>query len=187
MMPLLARPLPNIFESDFSWYGRIFVIGFKRTFKFGFTVSLVKSYSSKAGNPRFPGRHRCFTFSTSNGLFSNEWIDRDGSYSGLFNCSSASFFSFSFATFSSPSCSSSCCCFSVCAMASVNFSAPTSFKPNDVSNMPLIPLLAPLLPAFGWTTLALLTTSSCNNFSKIFASGDSKKNLFLFKTNLTFP
>ncbi|KAH3688563.1 hypothetical protein WICPIJ_000444 [Wickerhamomyces pijperi] len=49
MIPDLARPLPNILESDFSWYGLICVEGFKSIGKSGFLVSFLKSYSSKTG------------------------------------------------------------------------------------------------------------------------------------------
>ena len=49
MMPLLARPFPNILLRLFSWYGRIRVMGFSAMSKSGFRVSFRKSYSSNVG------------------------------------------------------------------------------------------------------------------------------------------
>lgn len=46
MMPDLARPLPNILPSDFSWYGRSAAVGLRSISSVGLTSSWRKSYSS---------------------------------------------------------------------------------------------------------------------------------------------
>ena len=81
-MQHVPLPLPNIFDRDFSWYGRMRVMGFSAMSRSGFRVSLRKSYSSKVGYPKLPGKHRCLTCSTRSGRISKLEISRCGSYSG---------------------------------------------------------------------------------------------------------
>ena len=58
MMPDRARPLPNILDSERSWYGRMVVDGRRSICNCGFLLSLRKSYSSISGYLQSSFAHR---------------------------------------------------------------------------------------------------------------------------------
>ena len=205
MMPLRARPLPNILDRDFSWYGRMRVMGLSAMSKSGLRVSFRKSYSSSVGYPKLPGKHRCLTCSTCSGAISNELISRCGSYSGtpvasnvdgggteteavgsswatgrfVVVGSAARPPAPSFPAVTSASKFSSIAA-SVTAAAALSRSA---FVTVNASAAPA-PAAAPL--AVG-NTRAFRTTSSFRSSFKMRGSGDSRKKRFRCNTSFTLP
>jgi hypothetical protein len=77
MIPDRARPLPNIFESDFSWYGRMTVTGLRSISRLALIWSFLKSYSSRTGNSI--SLQRFLTSSTSFELISKLRTSSSGS------------------------------------------------------------------------------------------------------------